>query len=58
MSLFYILMLVAPSLLIALATYLHIFYGYWLDYERDRQYINQRLIPHSIAFSGNALSPA
>jgi len=28
-----------------LAVYLHIFYGYWLEYERDRQYINQRLIP-------------
>ena len=45
MPLFFILMLVAPGLLIALATYLHIFYGYWLDYERDRQHINQRLIP-------------
>ena len=44
MPLFYILMFVAPGLLIALAIYLHIFYGYWLDYERDRQYINQRLI--------------
>src|SRR5439155_15408791 len=27
------------------AIYLHIFYGYWLDCERERQYINQRLIP-------------
>jgi hypothetical protein len=45
MSLFFVLMLVAPLLLIALAIYLHIFYGYWLDYERDRQYINQQSIP-------------
>jgi uncharacterized protein YjbI with pentapeptide repeats len=36
---------VAPLLLIVLATYLHVFYGYWLACERERQYINQRLIP-------------
>ena len=36
---------VAPLLLIVLVTYLHIFYGYWLECERERQYLNQRLIP-------------
>jgi uncharacterized protein YjbI with pentapeptide repeats len=36
---------VAPLLLIVLTIYLHVFYGYWLDCERERQYINQRLIP-------------
>jgi hypothetical protein len=36
---------VAPLLLLVLTIYLHIFYGYWLDCERERQYINQRLIP-------------
>ena len=36
---------VAPLLLIMLTIYLHVFYGYWLDCERERQYINQRLIP-------------
>ena len=36
---------VAPFLLIVLTIYLHVFYGYWLAYERERQYINQRLIP-------------
>ena len=36
---------VAPLLLIVLAAYLHIFYGYWLECERERIYINQRLIP-------------
>src|SRR5262249_18527588 len=36
---------VAPFLLIVLAIYLHVFYGYWLECERERQYINQRLIP-------------
>jgi len=36
---------VAPILLIVLAIYLHVFYGYWLECERDRLYINQRLIP-------------
>jgi uncharacterized protein YjbI with pentapeptide repeats len=35
----------APLLLIVLIIYLHVFYGYWLDCERERQYINQRLIP-------------
>jgi uncharacterized protein YjbI with pentapeptide repeats len=37
--------IVAPFLLILLAVYLHVFYGYWLAWERERQYINQRLIP-------------
>jgi len=36
---------VAPLLLIVLTIYLHVFYGYWLDCDRKRQYINQRLIP-------------
>jgi hypothetical protein len=36
---------VAPFLLIVLVIYLHVFYGYWLECERERQYINQRLIP-------------
>src|SRR5262249_9988824 len=36
---------IAPFLLIVLAIYLHVFYGYWLACERERQYINQRLIP-------------
>jgi hypothetical protein len=36
---------VAPFLLIVLTIYLHVFYGYWLDCERERQYINKRLIP-------------
>jgi uncharacterized protein YjbI with pentapeptide repeats len=35
---------VAPALLLALVIYLHVFYGYWLECERERQYINQRLI--------------
>jgi hypothetical protein len=29
--------IVAPLLLIVLATYLHIFYSYWLECERERQ---------------------
>jgi uncharacterized protein YjbI with pentapeptide repeats len=37
--------IVAPSLLIVLAIYLHVFYDYWLACERERQYINQHLIP-------------
>jgi hypothetical protein len=36
---------VAPLLLIVLFIYLHVFYGYWLECERERQYINKRLIP-------------
>jgi uncharacterized protein YjbI with pentapeptide repeats len=36
---------VAPFLLIVLLIYLHIFYGYWVACEWERQYINQRLIP-------------
>jgi hypothetical protein len=32
---------VAPFLLIVLVTYLHIFFGYWLNCERERQSINQ-----------------
>ena len=36
---------VAPFLLIVLAIYLHVFYGYWLVCERERQHINERLIP-------------
>ena len=36
---------VAPFLLIVLAIYLHVFYGYWLDCERERQSLNQRVIP-------------
>jgi uncharacterized protein YjbI with pentapeptide repeats len=35
----------APFLLIVLLIYLHIFYGYWVACEWERQYINQRLIP-------------
>ena len=42
---FFGFIVVAPFLLIVLATYLHVFYGYWLACERERQYINQRLIP-------------
>jgi hypothetical protein len=40
---------VAPSLLIMLTVYLHICFGYWLEYERERQYINQSLIGTSEA---------
>jgi uncharacterized protein YjbI with pentapeptide repeats len=36
---------VAPFLLLVLTIYLHIFFGYWLDCEGERQYLNQRLIP-------------
>jgi uncharacterized protein YjbI with pentapeptide repeats len=36
-------MIVAPLLLIVLAVYLHIFFGYWLDLERERQEINRSL---------------
>jgi hypothetical protein len=35
---------VAPLLLIALFIYLHVFYDYWLDCERERRSINERLI--------------
>jgi hypothetical protein len=38
-------MVVVPFLLLVLTFYLHIFFGYWLDFERERQHINQRLIP-------------
>ena len=38
-------MVVAPFFLLVLTAYLHIFFGYWLDCERERQYINQRLTP-------------
>ena len=33
-----------PVLLLVLTFYLHIVFGYWLDYERERQLINQRLV--------------
>ena len=36
---------VAPFLLIVLLLYLHIFYGYWLTCEWERQYLNQQLRP-------------
>ena len=36
---------VAPFLLLVLTVYLHIFFGYWLDCEGERQYLNQRLMP-------------
>jgi uncharacterized protein YjbI with pentapeptide repeats len=36
--------IVAPFLLIVLTVYLHIFFGYGLDCERERQSINQRLV--------------
>jgi uncharacterized protein YjbI with pentapeptide repeats len=36
---------VGPLLLIVLTIYLHVFYGYWLECEWERQHINQRLIP-------------
>jgi hypothetical protein len=36
---------VAPFLLLVLTVYLHIFFGYWLDCEWERQYINRKLIP-------------
>jgi uncharacterized protein YjbI with pentapeptide repeats len=42
---FFGFIVVAPFLLIVLLIYLHIFYGYWLACEWERQYINQRLIP-------------
>ena len=42
---FFGFIVVAPFLLIVLAIYLHIFYGYWVACEGERQYINQRLIP-------------
>jgi hypothetical protein len=35
---------VAPGLLLVLAIYLHIFYGYWIDCEWERQRINRSLI--------------
>ena len=38
-------LVVAPFLLLVLTVYLHIFFGYWLDCERERQYLNQRLRP-------------
>jgi hypothetical protein len=34
---------VAPLLLIVVTMYLHIFYGYWLELERERRQINERL---------------
>ena len=34
---------VAPLLLCVVAVYLHIFYGYWLELERERRQINQSL---------------
>ena len=36
---------VAPFLLIVLLLYLHIYYGYWIACERERQSINQQLRP-------------
>jgi uncharacterized protein YjbI with pentapeptide repeats len=36
---------VGPLLLIVLTIYLHVFYGYWLECEWERQYLNKRLIP-------------
>ena len=36
--------IVAPFLLIVLTVYLHIFFGYGLDCERERRSINQRLV--------------
>ena len=47
---------VAPFLLIVLLLYLHIFYGYWLTYEWERQCINQRLIPPLRVFRRSSLS--
>jgi Pentapeptide repeats (8 copies) len=35
---------VAPFLLLVVTVYLHIFFGYWLDCERERQAINQSLV--------------
>jgi len=32
--------IVASLILIALVTYLHIFFGYWLDLERERRHLN------------------
>ena len=42
---FFGFIVVAPFLLIVLLIYLHIFYGYWITCEGERQHINQRLIP-------------
>jgi uncharacterized protein YjbI with pentapeptide repeats len=42
---FFGFIVVAPFLLIVLLIYLHIFYGYWMTCEWERQHINQRLIP-------------
>ena len=36
---------VAPFLLLVLLLYLHIYYGYWIACERERQSINQQLRP-------------
>lgn len=36
--------IVAPLLLSVVTVYLHIFYGYWLELERERRQINQSLI--------------
>jgi hypothetical protein len=36
-------MVVAPLLLIVVTIYLHIFFGYWLDLDRERQQINADL---------------
>jgi hypothetical protein len=38
-------LVVASLLLLFPVLYLHILYHYWLECERERQYINQRLIP-------------
>ena len=35
---------VAPLLLVIVTVYLHIFFDYWLDCDRERQYINQSLV--------------
>jgi hypothetical protein len=37
--------IVAPLFLIVLVIYSHVCYGHWLACERERQYINQRVIP-------------
>ncbi len=41
---FFGFVIVAPLLLIVVLAYLHIFYGYWLDAERERQEYN-RVLP-------------
>jgi hypothetical protein len=42
---FFGFIVVAPFCLIVLLIYLHIFYGYWMACEWERQHINQRLVP-------------